>query len=119
MDTSWLEESSRERMFVVALMISISVDTELITEYPAGPNFSVTRLYSRPSSTQVLIMNAGYSPFCSRFLKELDAAISLLTLVVFFTLEEGFALVYTEDVHLAKCKANDELVEKAVVKVKI
>ena len=38
---------------------------------------------------------------------------------VFFTLEKGFALVYTEDVHLAKYKANDELVEKAVVKVKI
>ncbi len=38
---------------------------------------------------------------------------------VFFTLEEGFALVYTEDAHLAKCKANDELVEKAVVKIKI
>ena len=38
---------------------------------------------------------------------------------VFFTLEDGFALVYTEDVHLAKYKANDELVEKAVVKVKI
>jgi len=38
---------------------------------------------------------------------------------VFFTLEEGFALVYTEDAHLAKCKANDDIVEKAVVKVKI
>ena len=38
---------------------------------------------------------------------------------VFFTLEEGFALVYTEDAHLAKCKANDEIVEKVVVKVKI
>lgn len=36
-----------------------------------------------------------------------------------FPLSEGFALVYTEDVHLAKCKANDELVEKAVVKIKI
>ena len=32
---------------------------------------------------------------------------------------EGFVLVYTEDAHLAKCKANDEIVEKAVVKVKI
>lgn len=38
---------------------------------------------------------------------------------VFFTLEEGFALVYTEDIHLAKCKANDEIVEKAVIKIKI
>lgn len=38
---------------------------------------------------------------------------------VFFTLEEGFALVYTEDVHLAKCKADDEIVEKAVIKIKI
>ena len=38
---------------------------------------------------------------------------------VYFTLEEGFALVYTEDVHLAKCKADDEIVEKVVVKVKI
>ena len=38
---------------------------------------------------------------------------------VFFTLDESFALVYTEDAHLAKCKANDELVEKVVVKVKI
>lgn len=38
---------------------------------------------------------------------------------LFFELESGFALVYTEDVHLAKCKANDELVEKAVIKIKI
>ena len=38
---------------------------------------------------------------------------------VFFTLEEGFALVYTEDIHLAKCKADDNIVEKAVVKIKI
>lgn len=38
---------------------------------------------------------------------------------VFFTLEEGFALVYIEDVHLAKCKANDDIVEKAVIKIKI
>lgn len=38
---------------------------------------------------------------------------------VFFTLEEGFALVYTEDVHLAKCKANDDIVEKVVIKIKI
>ena len=38
---------------------------------------------------------------------------------VFFTLEEGYALVYPEDVHLAKCKANDEIVEKAVIKIKI
>ena len=38
---------------------------------------------------------------------------------IFFELEEGFALVYTEDVHLAKCKANNELVEKAVIKIKI
>ena len=38
---------------------------------------------------------------------------------VFFTLEEGFALVFTEDAHLAKLMANDGIVEKAVVKVKI
>lgn len=38
---------------------------------------------------------------------------------VFITLEEGFALVYPEDVHLAKCMANDEIVEKAVIKIKI
>ena len=38
---------------------------------------------------------------------------------VFFTLEEGFALVYTEDAHLAKCKADDNLTEKLVVKIKI
>ena len=38
---------------------------------------------------------------------------------VFFTLEEGFALVYTEDVHLAKCKADENIVEKVVVKIKI
>lgn len=38
---------------------------------------------------------------------------------VFFTLEEGFALVFNEDIHLAKCKVNDEIVEKAVVKIKI
>ncbi len=38
---------------------------------------------------------------------------------VFFTLEEGFALVFNEDIHLAKCKANDDIVEKAVIKIKI
>ncbi len=38
---------------------------------------------------------------------------------VFFVLEESFALVYTEDAHLAKCKVDDEIVEKLVVKVKI
>lgn len=38
---------------------------------------------------------------------------------IFFTLEEGFALVYPEDIHLAKCKANDDIVEKAVIKIKI
>ena len=38
---------------------------------------------------------------------------------VFFELEDAFALVFTEDAHLAKCKANDETVEKVVVKVKI
>ena len=38
---------------------------------------------------------------------------------LFFDLEDGFALVFTEDVHLAKCKANEELVEKAVIKIKI
>ncbi len=38
---------------------------------------------------------------------------------VFFTLEEGYALVYPEDIHLAKCKANDDIVEKVVMKIKI
>lgn len=38
---------------------------------------------------------------------------------VYITLEEGFALVFNEDIHLAKCKANDETVEKAVVKIRI
>ena len=42
---------------------------------------------------------------------------------VFFDVEEGFALVYTEDAHLAKCRTNDEddtaIVEKLVVKIKI
>ncbi len=38
---------------------------------------------------------------------------------VFYALEEGYALVYPEDVHLAKCKANDEIVEKVVMKIKI
>lgn len=38
---------------------------------------------------------------------------------VFFTLEEGYALVYPEDIHLAKCKADDNIVEKAVIKIKI
>lgn len=38
---------------------------------------------------------------------------------VYFTLDESFALVFKEDIHLAKCKANDELVEKAVIKIKI
>ena len=38
---------------------------------------------------------------------------------VYFVLEEGFALVFHEDIHLAKAKVNDELVEKAVIKIKI
>ncbi len=38
---------------------------------------------------------------------------------VYFPISEGFALVYTEDVHLAKCKADDEIIEKVVVKIKI
>lgn len=38
---------------------------------------------------------------------------------VFMTLEEGYALVYPEDIHLAKCKADDNIVEKAVIKIKI
>ena len=33
--------------------------------------------------------------------------------------EEGYALVYPEDVHLAKCKADENIVEKAVFKIKI
>ena len=37
---------------------------------------------------------------------------------VFIVLDEGFALVFNEDIHLAKCKVNDEIVEKAVVKIK-
>jgi len=36
-----------------------------------------------------------------------------------FILEEGYALVYTEDVHLAKCDVNGGTVEKAVIKIKI
>ncbi|MDE6584668.1 MAG: YhcH/YjgK/YiaL family protein [Anaeroplasmataceae bacterium] len=38
---------------------------------------------------------------------------------VYFVLEEGFALVYKEDIHLAKGKVDDELVEKAVIKIKV
>lgn len=38
---------------------------------------------------------------------------------VFFILEEGFAIVYPEDVHLAKCDVNGGTVEKAVIKIKI
>ena len=38
---------------------------------------------------------------------------------VFFILEEGFALVYTEDIHLAKCDVNGGTVEKCVFKIKI
>ena len=38
---------------------------------------------------------------------------------VFFDLEEGFALVYIEDVHLAKCDVDGKTVEKVVVKIKI
>lgn len=38
---------------------------------------------------------------------------------VFFTLEEGFALVYPEDVHLAKLDIDGNVVEKAVIKIKI
>ena len=37
---------------------------------------------------------------------------------IYITLEEGFALVFNEDIHLAKAKVNDELVEKAVVKIR-
>ena len=37
---------------------------------------------------------------------------------IYIVLDEGFALVFNEDIHLAKCKVNDELVEKAVVKIK-
>jgi len=36
-----------------------------------------------------------------------------------FVLEEGYALVYTEDVHLAKCDVNGGTVDKAVFKIKI
>lgn len=38
---------------------------------------------------------------------------------VYFTLDESFALVFKEDIHLAKGKVNDELVEKAVIKIKV
>ncbi len=38
---------------------------------------------------------------------------------VYFTLDESFALVFREDIHLAKAKVNDELVEKAVIKIKV
>ena len=38
---------------------------------------------------------------------------------VFFTLEEGFALVYPEDIHLAKLDVDGQTVEKAVIKIKI
>ena len=38
---------------------------------------------------------------------------------IYFVLEEGFAFVFHEDIHLAKAKVNDELVEKAVIKIKI
>ncbi len=38
---------------------------------------------------------------------------------VYFTLDEGFALVFKEDIHLAKCKVNDNIVEKAVIKIRI
>ena len=37
---------------------------------------------------------------------------------IYIVLDEGFALVFNEDIHLAKCKVNDEIVEKAVVKIK-
>ncbi len=36
-----------------------------------------------------------------------------------FVLNEGYALVYTEDVHLAKCDVDGGIVEKAVFKIKI
>ena len=38
---------------------------------------------------------------------------------VWFVLEEGYALVYPEDVHLAKCDVDGNTVEKAVFKIKI
>lgn len=36
-----------------------------------------------------------------------------------FVLNEGYALVYTEDVHLAKCDVDGGIVEKTVFKIKI
>ena len=38
---------------------------------------------------------------------------------VYIVLEEGFALVFNEDIHLAKAKVDDEIVEKAVIKIKL
>ena len=37
---------------------------------------------------------------------------------IYIVLEEGFELVFNEDIHLAKAKVNEELVEKAVVKIR-
>lgn len=36
----------------------------------------------------------------------------------YFVLDESFALVFKEDIHLAKCKANEDIVEKVVIKIK-
>ena len=36
---------------------------------------------------------------------------------IYFTLEEGFALVFKEDIHLAKWKVNDEIVTTFAIKL--
>lgn len=38
---------------------------------------------------------------------------------IFITLEEGFALVFPEDIHLAKLDVDGKTVEKAVIKIKL
>ncbi len=38
---------------------------------------------------------------------------------IYVTLEEGFALVFPEDIHLAKLDVDGQTVEKAVIKIKL
>lgn len=38
---------------------------------------------------------------------------------IFITLEEGFALVFPEDIHLAKLDVDGNTIEKAVIKIKL
>ena len=38
---------------------------------------------------------------------------------IYITLEEGFALVFPEDIHLAKLDVDGKTIEKAVIKIRL